>query len=149
MVIRLLNPVQPGLRLEGLLAAPCVWAGKVKGSLEPALQGLLRTPELFQPEGQVVWQADTEKLCPFCLERERIKDNKEGERCKGRAKDRNSVWKGKKATEIWERKKDNEDHLKWRKKGESPHCWYCVHTFILTGFLLMSLVPLGTHASMH
>lgn len=25
MVIRLLNPVQPGLCLEGLLAAPCVW----------------------------------------------------------------------------------------------------------------------------
>ena len=57
---------------------------------------------------------------------------------------------GKKATEIWDRKKkDSKDYLKRSKKGESPHCCYCVWTFIVTGFRLMSPAPLGTCASMH
>lgn len=50
---------------------------------------------------------------------------------------------------LRQKKKDGVDYLQGSRKRESSHCCYCVHTFLLTGFLLLSTGPLGPQTSMH
>lgn len=123
-----MNPVQPGLCLQGLLATLCVCASE-KGFLELALQGRLWTPEPFQPEGQEAWQADTEKLCPLAFKEVKRKQRWEEQREGKRQKDKNSGWKGKKATEIWDRKKDSGDYVLKSKIGVTTLLLLCSHFY--------------------